>query len=463
MSSSSSPERSPSRPHRRGNRSQSRSHRRSSSPAHRQSTGSSGSGRSRRHRHSSSTRGRSPARGHDFDYKKGYHEISLVLAELQTQNKRKRDGSEKPTPIGSIQNLGRGVRKLAALFGEIGNIMVQAQAYEKNPMPDDHGIDPYSDETTEEEHDHERNYRAYVVIDRLIPGLAAKIASLEPTEKAGYFTLVQKGANDARSDDFKRISGLLGNWINADMHKAKLAVFDHTPSKTVINEKTGETEEVRGRAPALTSKRETRGVEHDVVGGLLTSTATDWNDASQRAAARTGGLVHLNGNYFLRLFYDGFQGDPKNPETGFMKSEYLVRAYKAVFTSPASAEEDQENVPPQKKRKTNQKCVATLLNMEGQVSGRSVSYIGVLVWLALTTTPQWQDEYYGVSLPQMYDFLVDFFEEPEDGTQARERMNALLKWWNEQIFPVHASSAATNKMSVSSRSALFAQRAAMEL
>ncbi|KAJ7185364.1 hypothetical protein C8R46DRAFT_1342648 [Mycena filopes] len=410
----------------------------------------------------------------------------MLFAERETQAlKRKRNKDE--VPIKSVQNLGRGVRKLAALFGEVCSIVVQAQAYEKNPMPDDHGIDPYSNDTTPEQHaylakkrkqvdqslsverpadtsrSHERNYSAYVIIDALIPGLAEKIASLEPTEKAGYFTLIQKGANDGRSDDFKRISSLIGGWINADMDKPELAVLDHTPSKMVLNEKTGETEEVRGRAPALTSRRDTRGVEHDVVGGLLTSTATDWNDASQRAAARTGGLAHLNGDYYFRIFYHGYQGDPRNPETGFMKSRYLVQSYKAVFTSPSSAEVDKENAPAVKKRKTSGRCVATILNMNGKVTSRSLAYIGVLVWLSLTTTFDWQEEYYGVSLPQMYDFLVDFFEEPEEGTQARERMDQLLAWWNEQIFPTHASAAATNKMAVSSRSALLAQRAAMEI
>lgn len=82
-------------------------------------------------------------------------------------------------------------------------------------------------------------------------------------------------------------------------------------------------------------------------------------------------------------------------------------------------------------------------------------------------------------MAQMYDFLVDFFEEPEEGTQARARVDALLAWWNQyvllyiiyirltldhrQIFPTHASSAATNNVTVASRSVLLAQRAAMEL
>ncbi|KAJ7694952.1 hypothetical protein B0H16DRAFT_1485484 [Mycena metata] len=72
-------------------------------------------------------------------------------------------------------------------------------------------------------------------------------------------------------------------------------------------------------------------------------------------------------------------------------------------------------------------------------------------------------DFHWVSLPQMYDFLVDSFEEPEEGTQARARVEVLLAWWNQQVFPTHASSAATNKVTAASRAVLLAQRAAMEI
>ncbi|KAJ7700983.1 hypothetical protein B0H16DRAFT_1748858 [Mycena metata] len=434
MRSSSSPsssERGSSRDH---PRRRSRSPTRRPSPSRQSTSSSSRRGANGHHRSSnSSRRGRSPPRespstDDSFDYKAAYH---MVLAE--TQRKRKRDQSDSVQTV-SIQNLGRGVRKLAALFGEICHIIVQAQAYKKNPMPEDHGINRYSMHTTEDQHQFLDKKRRQVVV----PDVDSK-------------TQLQKGANDARSDDFKRVSVFIPEWINKDLNKidSELAVFDHTPSITVINETTGQ---------------DTRGVEHNVIGGLLTSTATDWNDAKQRAAARSGGRVHLAGSYFLRIFYDRFQGDPKNAETGFMKSSYLVKAYKAVFTAPSSVEQgqDQENVPPSKRRKPSGKCVAMKLGMNGVVTARSVAYIGCILWLSLTTTVTWQDKYYSVSLPQMYDFLVDFFEEPEEGTQARERVDALLAWWNHQIFPTHVSSAATNQVTAASRSVLLAQRAAME-
>jgi hypothetical protein len=37
------------------------------------------------------------------------------------------------------------------------------------------------------------------------------------------------------------------------------------------------------------------------------------------------------------------------------------------------------------------------------------------------------------SVQQLYNFIVDFFEEPAEGSQAREQADALLSWWNQCV------------------------------
>ncbi|KAJ6602964.1 hypothetical protein B0H10DRAFT_2230066 [Mycena sp. CBHHK59/15] len=217
-----------------------------SSPASRQRSRGRTKARSprpREHSRSSPQRERAPTHssrssrenGEDdtFNYKDAYH---ILLADTR---KRKRAGA---APKNSAQAQGRGVRKTAALFGEICHIIAEAQAYERHPIPDDHGID-----------DHERNYQAYLEIDRLIPGLAGKIAKMDADEKADHFTLLQKGANDARSDDFRRISSLVGTWINEDRDKPELDAFNYLPSIVVTNDQTGEPtgKEVKQYPPLL--------------------------------------------------------------------------------------------------------------------------------------------------------------------------------------------------------------------
>ncbi|KAJ6540164.1 hypothetical protein DFH09DRAFT_1368566 [Mycena vulgaris] len=397
----------------------------------------------------------------DFDYQAAYN---ILRANLEREKKRKRD-----EPSTSVQGLGRGIRKLAALFGEIPHIMAEAQAYEREPFDEDHGIDEYAEDVTEEELQYLDQKRRQVTfsIERLIPNLTRKIGKMEPTETSDYFTLIQKGANDARSDDLRRVTRFLANCLNEDRDKPELAVFDHSPLIEVTNEE-GESMMVKGKAPFLhPSDRSTRGIQHDLTGAMISTTDVDWDDASTREKLRSG-AIDLGGNYFVRVFYERFSGDPNKVEVGFLKSRYLVRSYKAVFTAPASAEKDDgdENTRPSKKAKataTPRKAVCEILGMNGKVTPRSIAYVAILVYFAFTNAGNWTTEYYGVSFPQMYDFIVDFFEAPKAGTGARKRADDLLTWWNKKIFPTHASSAATHQTSIASRSKLREQRAAMEM
>jgi hypothetical protein len=109
-----------------------------------------------------------------------------------------------------------------------------------------------------------------------------------------YFTLVrvlklveassdkeqmQKGANDARSDDVKRITSFVGTWLNEDRDRPELRVFDHTRNATITNAD-GEAVVTEQRAPILNpGDRSTRGIQHDITGALLTPTHWDWSEA----------------------------------------------------------------------------------------------------------------------------------------------------------------------------------------
>ncbi|KAJ7265249.1 hypothetical protein C8J57DRAFT_1230268 [Mycena rebaudengoi] len=95
---------------------------------------------------------------------------------------------------------------------------------------------------------------------------------------------------------------------------------------------------------------------------------------------------------------------------------------------------------------------------------RSVAYVAILEHLSLTNATSWVNQYYGISrsYSQMYNFIVDYFEAPRAGTAAKQRADKLLEWWNKQIIPGHAASAATQPTAASSAAKLRAQRAAME-
>ncbi|KAF8205504.1 hypothetical protein K438DRAFT_1931868 [Mycena galopus ATCC 62051] len=401
---------------------------------------------------------RHPASGNDGD-----DDVDESLQSLENHGYRKRKAVQ---PTRSVQGLGRGIRKAAALFGDISHIVFAAQEYEKNPYADDHGLDELDEDLTEAEREWlenkrsaERNYEAYLQIERLVPKLTAEVAKMTLPARLDYFTLLQKGANDARSDDIKRLSLFVGTWINEDLNHPELRVFDEftRDDGTVVTDR---------RSPPVTIRdRSTRGIQHDITGALLTPTEWDWSKEAHREDLRKA-TKDLGATFFFRIFYEGFKGDPDKAEIGYLKSRYLVKSYKVAFTAPSSADkDDDENTPPLKKIRTakpSRKAVADILGLNGKVTPRSIAYVAVLLYFSLTSATTWTTEYFGVSFPLLYDFIVDFFEGPAEGTRARRRADELLSWWNKKIFPAHSSASATHHSSVDSRARLRKQRAAME-
>ncbi|KAJ7714731.1 hypothetical protein B0H16DRAFT_1617844 [Mycena metata] len=145
----------------------------------------------------------------------------------------------------------------------------------------------------------------------------------------------------------------------------------------------------------------------------------------------------------------------------------MVKGFKVVFTGPASAkDEDFETLPPQKKLKTTtgskgtRKPPCEIFHMDGKVTPQSIAYITILVHFGLTNAAFWTNNYYGFSYPQMYNFIVNYFEAPREGTPQQEHVDKLLSWWNKQIFPTHAASASSSRTAVSSMAKLRAQHAA---
>ncbi|KAJ7232880.1 hypothetical protein C8J57DRAFT_1729681 [Mycena rebaudengoi] len=299
-------------------------------------------------------------------------------------------------------------------------------------------------------------------IQRLIPNLEKRLKESDAEELIDFYGAIQKGVNDARGDDVRRISICMANWLNDDRDRPELKIFDHTPPL-----EDDEGREVPQRAPLFRpGDRSNRGIQHDIAGGLLSQIEHDWIREELRSLSPGPDAAVINSCFYCRLFYADFDGDPDAVETGFLQSRYLVKGFKAVFTAPSSADKD-ENTPPAKKvknlEKSNRKPVADLLNMNGKVTGRSLAYIAILEHFSLTNATSWANQYYGISYPQMYNFIVDYFEAPRAGTAAKQRADKLLEWWNKQIFPDHAASAATQRTAVSSAAKLRAQRAAMEM
>ncbi|KAF7364203.1 hypothetical protein MSAN_01079600 [Mycena sanguinolenta] len=397
-----------------------------------------------------------PADGEAIDYKAAY-----TALEASTRMREEAAAKRKRGPSAGELGAARGIRHLAAMFGDIPSIVAKAETYLLDGRIAEPAYDEFDEDLTDEQEEllqkrreSERNLTAYQETLRLVPELGNKLVKANADDLLHFYNAIQKSANDARSECLSRITRGLGSWINADKDSPDIAVFDHTAAVVDADGK-----KYRMYAPGLSETRVNRGPDHDICGGLLTSLDQDWDDADVRTAIRNSG--HLSTSFFCRIFYLNFRGDPSEYDDGFLKSRYLVKGYKTVFTGPSSAKDNDENEPPSKKPrnggdavKPSRKPPCDIFLMDGKVTPRSIAFICVLVHMSLTNAHQWTATIYKFSYPHLYNFIVDYFEGPREGTSARRKVDKLLAWWNKQIFPTHASSAASAETTVNSMAAL---------
>ncbi len=130
-----------------------------------------------------------------------------------------------------------------------------------------------------------------------------------------YTLQLQKGANDARSDDVRRVKEEVASWIN------------QTLSPT---------------APLSMKQRDDRGLQNDVTGRLLCPIEFSWDDDeyattiidvcrlnkhcffSVRRKIQTAEL-DISEDYFLTCLYPQGVGNPDDVERGFLRSGLLVK------------------------------------------------------------------------------------------------------------------------------------------
>ncbi|KAF9783664.1 hypothetical protein BJ322DRAFT_1007579, partial [Thelephora terrestris] len=201
---------------------------------------------------------------------------------------------------------GRGIRWLVTLCGSIQQLV----------MENDRRLLGVSDEEDEDNEEtprppqdpqelaqrRDRDWRSFQALTKLIPGLKQKISERSESLRTHYYTHLISGANSARSDDHSRAKPKIAEWINA---------------------RPGVTE-----AQRLTlSIRDGRGLQHDLTGRLLCPIRYDWDDLSVRAKVRD----ELDGysassDYWIRCLYEGEEGDLRDVEKGFLRSQLLVKA-----------------------------------------------------------------------------------------------------------------------------------------
>ncbi|KAF8156768.1 hypothetical protein B0H34DRAFT_798148 [Crassisporium funariophilum] len=346
----------------------------------------------------------------------------LVLKE-ETNTSKKRKGESTP----SIGQIGRGIRKIVFICGYIKDLVLEADKHAEFIEDVDGSMDDFDGLTEEQvqelKRDWERSHKALQELCCLLPNFHKKINEGSPEELFEYYSKLQIGANNARSDDLNRIRECLAEWLNH---------AQPTPSPLLVKE-----------------RRDNRGLGHDVTGCFLCPAEFEWENLEVRAKLRAGeeGYDWLS-SYHAQAFYSNHKADPQRLEDGFLKSALLVKVYKSIFTSPSSAadvaddcESEQENEPAAKaarlsqSRKKATKCnVASRLHMNDKVTPRSVAYAAVLLHYNLQTAERWFEIYGGFDYRALYNEIVDYFEDVPTPA-AKERAQNLMDWWTIRVFP----------------------------
>ncbi|KJA14120.1 hypothetical protein HYPSUDRAFT_208728 [Hypholoma sublateritium FD-334 SS-4] len=378
-------------------------------------------------------------------WKRRFHALQ---ESVNAQNKSKRK-SGNATPI---SQLGRGIRKVIFICGEIKDLVSESDnrcAYVEDPENPDLSseFEELNDDEVEElKRDWERSHAAVQALNRLIPNFQKKIDNGSPEELNTFYVELQRGADSARSDDLNRIRACIADWLNATQPRPEI----------LLNP----------------SCRKNRGIQHDVTGQLLCPAEFDWSNLVVRAKLRAAEeKFDWLCSYHSRCFYARHNPTANRLESGYLKSTLLIRVYKAIFTSPSSAkntpdeDEDVENMPPAKLQKISsgksplRRNVASKVHLNDKVTSRSIAYAAVQLHFNLQTAASWASIYGGFDYQGLYNYIVDFFDDAP-GPEAKKRSKDLLDWWSSKIFSGAAVRRQTNTSA--SRKALRQQRAAPE-
>ncbi|KAG1811518.1 uncharacterized protein BJ212DRAFT_1448456 [Suillus subaureus] len=184
------------------------------------------------------------------------------------------------------------------------------------------------------------------------------------------------------------------------------------------------------------------GFYNDATGRLLCPVDHDWNNSEDYHPD-----YRVMAYSWPTFLYDGHY-DARNPRDGLFKGKLLLKMFKAIFTSPTSAElDDPEQTGSDevsahghsKHRRTrtsgewHTRCdVAGLLNMKS-TQPRAIAYAAVQLRFALSSASLWQITDDDFNSEVFYNHIVDFFELPPTQDTANE-VDDILLWWNRKVF-----------------------------
>ncbi|KAG1898547.1 uncharacterized protein F5891DRAFT_1190619 [Suillus fuscotomentosus] len=334
------------------------------------------------------------------------------------------------------QRFGRAVRQMVALYTPIEDLIAENDRC-------------CEDEENALEFTTEQNclQRGYIELAKALPWFHDKLAKFDHEESEEMLKKLKWGADSARGDDTGTLKDLVASWVNIECHLPSLI---------------------------RTDDKHHRGFMSDVCGKLLCPAEWRWDDPVVRAGIRDRTTAFIvSENSWPSFMYENYEADANNLERGLFKSKLLLMGFKAIFTSPSSANEvdgDGDGVDiiennrcarrhsDQAKVKT---CVASIIDMR-KVTPRTIAYAVCQIRFALSNVTSWRTVDGDFDYQIFWNNIVDFFESPP-GPAAQARVKDLLEWWTRKVFGKnHRQDLMPDVVTQMSVNALAAQRQQME-
>ncbi|KAJ3975900.1 hypothetical protein EV361DRAFT_959110 [Lentinula raphanica] len=386
-------------------------------------------------------------------------QLATARSSRENENRKRKAPSEPLNGETPLSRRGWTIPKLVTVYEDIHTLLAQYDEYrekryhraEANDDEDDGDVDEEQRaKEVAEKRTLQRGYTGILTIKKSIyPEFLQKIKEAE-----GDYVVreLEKGAKSARSFDTSKVMGFVGEELNKEvrrMNQTRLVEFRaKSRAQTDVTSDTSQAATSGTEPPPVltlldefrTNTRDNRGLQNDITGRLLCPVEFDWDDPVVRAAVRA-----FSSEYDFaisarpRCLYKDEIFDSNDPDNGYLQSYLLVQVYRLIFTSPSSTKdqpEDVENLPASsKKKKTGASYrgnVAQIIHMN-EVKPRSIAYAAIHLHFALTDAPYWNPGYHGFNYLDLWNFIVDFFEDPGDDEEEK-RSKELLEWWNNRIF-----------------------------
>ncbi|KIJ58150.1 hypothetical protein HYDPIDRAFT_119899 [Hydnomerulius pinastri MD-312] len=242
-----------------------------------------------------------------------------------------------------------------------------------------------------------REYAIFRELLRMVPGLETRLMTSSEEDVMLIGELIQKGVNGARADDTKGMKSAIIDWITPKGQ----SLNPHIPR----NVKSG------------------RGFNHERTGALLCPAGLDWANTETRMKL-VNGQIQVAGDQWPIFLYANYTYDAEDPWNGLLRSGLLVSAYKHIFTSPSSV--DQE---PKATRSGN----ARIHGMRA-VTKASIAYVATQARFSLTSAQVFSRTDLVTDSERFYSTIVELLDDLEE----KDEVDQLLTWWNRQIFPLYS-------------------------